>query len=169
MSDRVELLRARSEDTLAVRAPTVELPPGQLIVSATPCTVGTVLGHGVSVGLWDRVQRIGGINHFVVPGGDTDDSARSGTAAMQLLVAGVLSLGAYAKDLRAHVIGGARTPGDAVSAELGELNVEFAVEWLEHAGLELGAFDVGGSASRRISFCMGTGRMRCDRIGGSFS
>jgi chemotaxis receptor (MCP) glutamine deamidase CheD len=148
-----------------MRSPTVELPPGQLIVSAIPCTVRTVLGRGVSVGLWDRARRIGGINHFSLPGGETDDSAKSGTAAMQLLVAGVLSLGAFAKDLRAHVIGGARVEGDRAGGDLGELNVDFAVAWLEAAGLELGSFDVGGSASRRISFCLGTGRMRCDRVG----
>jgi chemotaxis receptor (MCP) glutamine deamidase CheD len=37
--------------------------------------------------------------------------------------------------------------------------------WFEVAGLELGSFDVGGSSPRRISFCLGTGRMRCDRVG----
>jgi len=151
-----------------MRAPTVELPPGQLIVSATPCTVGSVLGAGVSVGLWDRVRRIGGLNHFLLPGGGTDDSARHGTAAIELLVAGVLSLGAVAKDLRAHVIGGAALGAEIGGADLGELNVDFAVGWLESAGLELGAFDVGGSSARRISFCLGTGRMRCDRMDGYF-
>jgi chemotaxis protein CheD len=166
LSDRTRLGRALPDDALSLRVPCVELPPGQLIVSATPCTVGTVLGRGVSVGLWDRTRRIGGINHFLIPGGDTDDSARSGTAAMQLLVAGVLSLGAHAKDLRAHLIGGARLEGALESDSLGEMNVDFAVSWLESAGLELGAFDVGGSCSRRISFCLGTGRMRCDRAGG---
>jgi chemotaxis protein CheD len=165
VSDRLRLLQALPEEALCMRSPTVELPPGQLIVSATPCTVGTVLGRGVSVGLWDSARRIGGINHFLVPGGETDDSARSGTAAMQLLVAGVLSLGAFARDLRAHVIGGARVEAARAGADLGELNVDFAVSWLEAAGLELGSFDVGGSSPRRISFCLGTGRMRCDRVG----
>ena len=151
-----------------MRAPTVELPPGQLIVSATPCTVGTLLGAGVSVGLWDRVRRIGGLNHFLVPGDPTDDSARSGTAAIELLLAGVLSLGAVTKDLRAHVIGGAALEPGPGATDLGEMNVDFAVGWLESAGLELGAFDVGGSAARRISFCLGTGRLRCDRVGDGF-
>lgn len=168
MSDRVQLLRRLPDEAFPSRTPTVELPPGQLIVSATPCTVGTVLGRGVSVGLWDRVRRIGGINHFLVPGGDTDDTARSGTAAMQLLVAGVLSLGALAKDLRAHVIGGARVGDARADGDVGEMNVDFAIAWLESAGLELGSFDVGGSASRRIAFCLGSGRMRCDRVSAHF-
>jgi chemotaxis protein CheD len=168
VKNRAALLQTFLDTSLAQRAPTVELPPGQLIITAAACTVTTVLGSCVSVGLWDRVRRVGGINHFLLPEGD--DSARSGPFAMQALVAGVLSLGAVAKDISAHVLGGARIGVRPVeNADLGERNVDFALSWLESAGLELSALDVGGDTARRVSFCLRTGKIRCERVGGRFS
>jgi chemotaxis protein CheD len=168
VSNRAAPLQTFLDSSLAQRAPTVELPPGQLIVTAIPCTVTAVLGSCVSVGLWDRVRRVGGMNHFLMPEGH--DSARCGAFAMQAVVAGVLSLGAVAKDISAHVLGGARVGVRPIeSADLGERNVDFAIAWLESAGLELSALDVGGDAARRVSFCLRTGKIRSDRALGRFS
>jgi chemotaxis protein CheD len=168
VSTRAALLQTFLDTSVAQRAPTVELPPGQLIVAAAPCTVTTVLGSGVSVGLWDRVRHVGGMNHFLLPEGD--ESARCGAFAMQALVTAVLSLGALAKNMDAHVLGGARVGVRPIeNADLGERNVDFAIAWLESAGLELSALDVGGDVARRVSFCLRTGKIRSDRVGGRCS
>jgi chemotaxis protein CheD len=168
VSNRAALLQTFLDASTAQRAPTVDLPPGQLIVTAAPCTVTTVLGTGVSVGLWDRVRRVGGMNHFLLPEGD--ESARCGPFAMQALVAAVLSLGAAAKDIDAHELGGARVGVRPIeNADLGERNVDFALAWLESAGFELSALDVGGDVARRVSFCLRTGNIRSERVGGRCS
>jgi chemotaxis protein CheD len=71
--------------------PVVHLAPGQFVVTADPCTVRTILGSCVGICLWDRKRRVGGMNHFLLPGDSShDDSPRHGEGAMKLLYDGVL-------------------------------------------------------------------------------
>src|SRR5258708_459998 len=43
------------------------LIPGKVFVSAVPIAITTILGSGVAVCLWDCLNGIGGINHFLWP------------------------------------------------------------------------------------------------------
>jgi len=77
------------------------LSPGEIICASEPTLVTTVLGSCVSVTLWDRDRRVGGLNHFVLPKGGA--SSRYGDTAMAELLEGVLSLGAHLRSLEAKV------------------------------------------------------------------
>jgi chemotaxis protein CheD len=147
--------------------PLVHLAPGQFIVTAEVCNVRTVLGSCVGVCLWDRKRRVGGMNHFLLPGDAShEDSPRHGEGAMRLLVDGVLGLGASSDNLTAHVLGGARVlAGVASTNDLGERNIEFAMRWLERAEITLSTLDVGGNAARRVEFSLATGTVSIRRIG----
>jgi chemotaxis protein CheD len=148
--------------------PVVHLAPGQFVVTADPCTVRTILGSCVGICLWDRKRRVGGMNHFLLPGDSShDDSPRHGEGAMKLLYDGVLELGALTENLTAHVLGGARVlAGVASTTDLGERNIEFAMRWLERAEVTLSTLDVGGSTARRVEFSLVTGTVSIRRLGG---
>jgi chemotaxis protein CheD len=139
----------------------VYLHPGELVASAEPATVTTVLGSCVSVTLWDRTRRIGGVNHFLLPhsAGTGTSSPRFGNVAMRSLFDEVLRLGARRADLEAKVFGGARVihGAPAAAGHLGERNITIALDFLRGEGLDVVGGDTGGSRGRKLRFLTGDG------------
>ena len=91
----------------------------------------TILGSCVAACLRDRVSGIGGMNHFLLPGGEKrsgDDGMRYGVHAMELLVNNLLKLGARRDRLEAKLFGGARMLQGLT--DVGELNASFAEDFL---------------------------------------
>src|SRR5438309_537789 len=60
--------------------------PGQYHAAADDSLIVTVLGSCVSACLWDPVLRIGGMNHFMLPGASGASSATLGLYAMEVLI-----------------------------------------------------------------------------------
>ena len=120
----------------------------------------TVLGSCVAVCLFDPVRRIGGMNHFLLPSGDTGGTVnvRYGTHAMELLINGLLKKGAQRDMLQAKVFGGARM-NDSFR-DIGGSNAAFARTFLADEGLPITAESLGGKAARRLRFWPTTGRVR---------
>jgi chemotaxis protein CheD len=138
--------------------PVLYLLPGELIVvrGDAPRTLTTILGSCVSVCLWDRRGRGGGMNHFLLPrrGPEAPRTARTGDVAVPVLVSKLLALGAERGDLRAKVFGGAHVlPGlPARGVSLGNENVQVALGALRDAGVRLVSEDVGGTRGRKLAF-----------------
>jgi chemotaxis protein CheD len=121
-----------------------------------PRTLVTILGSCVSVCLWDRRGRGGGMNHFLLPrcGAQTEPTPRYGDVAVPLLVRRLVALGASVPDLRAKIFGGAHVlPGGRPDGKtLGADNVQIAIELLQTAGVRIISEDVGGSRGRKLAF-----------------
>jgi chemotaxis protein CheD len=138
--------------------PVVYLLPGELVAVGgdAPRTLVTILGSCVSVCLWDRRGRGGGMNHFLLPRRtpDAPRSGRHGDSAVALLVSRLLGLGAERADLRAKVFGGAHVlPGAAAGGRtLGGDNVQVALRALRDQGVALVSEDVGGTRGRKLAF-----------------
>ena len=105
----------------------VYLQPGQLYASAQPSAVTTVLGSCVAVCLWDPIEAVGGMNHYLLPffAGAGQGSPRFGNFAMTELVDRLVALGASKGRLQAKVFGGACVleAFQARQGHLGEKNV----------------------------------------------
>jgi chemotaxis protein CheD len=138
--------------------PVVYLLPGELVAvgGESPRTLTTILGSCVSVCLWDRRGRGGGMNHFLLPrrGPDAPRSGRYGDSAIAALVSKVLTLGADRRDLRAKIFGGAHVLASVpVGARtLGNENVQVAIAALRDEGVQLVSEDVGGTRGRKLAF-----------------
>jgi chemotaxis protein CheD len=138
--------------------PVVYLLPGELVAVGADSqrTLTTILGSCVSVCLWDRRGRGGGMNHFLLPrrGPDTPRSGRYGDAAVSLLVSKVLALGADRRDLRAKIFGGAHVLASVPmgARTLGNENVQVAVAALRDEGVQVVSEDVGGTRGRKLAF-----------------
>lgn len=133
----------------------VFLSPGEVICAAAPTLISTVLGSCVAVTLWDKGQRVGGVNHFVLPrGGDT---SRYGDAAMTELLEGVVELGAHLRSLEAKVFGGAAVLPVGGQGSVGTANVAFALSELSRRGIPVAGRRTGGERGRLLMFNTETG------------
>jgi chemotaxis protein CheD len=118
----------------------------------------TILGSCVSACLWDPVAGVGGMNHFLLP--EAPDGARDdrryGVQAMELLINGLLRLGADRNRLEAKLFGGARMIVGL--SDIGSKNADFARQFLRLEGIRLVGESLGGERARRLHFTPATGR-----------
>jgi chemotaxis protein CheD len=134
---------------------------GDFAISDAPDAVlTTVLGSCIAVCMCDRTRGIGGMNHFLLPGGQGDDTGnmRYGANAMELLINGLLKRGAVRDRLEAKMFGGARMIGNL--RNIGASNIEFARNFLAEEDITCLAESVGGTSARRIRFWPTTGVVR---------
>ncbi len=146
-------------EMLAERLATRYLPPGGLIASAQPLEVTTILGSCVSLCLWDVEAGVGGINHYLLPAGGTDQPERYGDQANPILLQRVLNLGATASRLRAKIFGGAcivKAFRNGVTT-FADRNVRVAQEFLRQQRIPLMNEDVRGERGRKLRFRTDTG------------
>ena len=117
----------------------------------------TILGSCVSTCICDPVARVGGMNHFLLPGNGSGDSQsiRYGLYAMELLINGLLKNGASKSRMQAKLFGGA-SMNDGLG-KIGEANGRFALEFLSNEGIACVAQSLGGIHARRIRFKPTTG------------
>jgi chemotaxis protein CheD len=138
--------------------PVVYLLPADLVAAGgdAPRTLTTVLGSCVSVCLWDRRGRGGGMTHYLLPR-CAEGSARTpryGDVAIPTLISRLLGLGAARGDLRAKVFGGAHVLATIPvgGRTLGGDNVQVAVDGLRAESIQVISEDVGGTRGRKLAF-----------------
>jgi chemotaxis protein CheD len=135
---------------------------GGYYASRQPTVIHTLLGSCVAVCLYDPATRIGGMNHFLLPGRADlkhfDCAARYGINAMELLINKIMALGGYRHELTAKVFGGAHVlPSISQENGMGRRNIEFVEDFLQMESIRIINRDVGGQRSRKIRFHTDTG------------
>ncbi|MGR3496418.1 chemotaxis protein CheD [Citreimonas sp.] len=142
----------------------INVVQGDFEISDKPDVIlTTVLGSCVAVCLHDPVRQIGGMNHFLLPYGDSGGdgsgvSMRYGTYAMELLINGLLKQGARKERLQAKIFGGARM--NEKLRDIGSSNAAFAREFLAEENIPIVGESLSGKAARRIRMWPMTGRVR---------
>ncbi|HAR96253.1 MAG TPA: chemotaxis protein CheD [Deltaproteobacteria bacterium] len=139
------------------------LHPGQYAVSSERTAFRTLLGSCVAACLWDESTGIAGMNHFLlanrryaqhVPLSQTE-AGKYGLHAMELLINGMLKVGAQRSSIKAKVFGGASLfwPDSKDNFLcVGEVNSRFILEFLKTDGIPILAADLGGDTARVIHF-----------------
>ena len=85
------------------------LQPGKIIFSSNPMLVTTILGSCVSVCIFDKVKKIGGICHYYLPTADrmgVDDRNKYAEYAIPNLLREFKNVRSNQLDLTAKIIGG---------------------------------------------------------------
>ncbi len=141
----------------------VKILPGEYYVTGRDMVLVTVLGSCVAACIRDRVSRIGGMNHFMLPGSDTETaptgtSARYGTYAMELMINQLLKSGAKRGNLEAKVFGGGNVLRGFTVANVGQRNAEFVIDYLQTENISLLAEDLLGLFPRKVYYFPQTGR-----------
>ncbi len=136
----------------------VHVIQGEHGVSRDPGVIyTTILGSCVATCIWDPLARVGGMNHFLLPGGEgCGDSMRYGVNSMELLINGLLQNGAARSRLQAKLFGGAHVIKSL--NDVGAQNAEFATRFLTDEGITCVAKSLGGNRARRVRFWPTDGR-----------
>lgn len=132
---------------------------GEFRISNDPHEVlSTLLGSCVATCLFDPIARVGGMNHFVLPGRANRDQMefRYGLYAMELLINALLKAGAQKQRLGAKIFGGAMMHDGL--GQIGEANGSFALDYLRSEGIRCISSSLGGVRARKIRFTPATGK-----------
>jgi chemotaxis protein CheD len=145
----------------------INVVQGEFQVTADPMVVfTTLLGSCVAACLRDPVTGVGGMNHFLLPGDDREggaDSLRYGVHSMELLVNGLLRIGARRDRLEGKLFGGARLLRGLT--DIGESNSAFAENFFRREGIRLAGSSLRGEQGRRVQYWPATGRARLMALG----
>lgn len=149
---------------LRLRRQRVLLPAGRIIASADPLTVIATVGSSIAVCLWDFGARLGGMAHFLLPAtSGWEHTLRCGSGAIPALIDRMIALGAKRERLTAKVFGGARIIPSGDCAH-GPMNVQTALETLNHERIRIVAADLEGDRARKVLFDAVNGRTWIKRV-----
>ena len=144
------------------------LKPGYILVPDQPMGISTVIGSAVSVCIFDRKNRIGGMNHFQLPYIATkgQTTALFGNVATNALLKMMLARKSSVKNLEAQLYGGAYLP-EKNNKEIGNKNIEIARKVLLKNRIAITSQDVGGERGRKVVFNTSTNEvavLKVDRL-----
>jgi chemotaxis protein CheD len=141
---------------------TIHVIQGEHKISSDPeVCLATILGSCVAACIRDPIAGIGGMNHFLLPGGEgssTADGERFGVHAMELLLNALLAQGASRRRLEAKLFGGAKTI--AGRADIGGMNADFAANFLRREQITIVGECLRGPMGRRVQYYPVSGRAR---------
>ena len=143
----------------------VKVLPGEFFVSHDSLAIMTVLGSCIAACLWDSRMRVGGMNHFMLPDGDSlDVSGRYGSYAMELLINEMFKLGARRETMQAKIFGGAQVMHNFTTMNVGERNTNFVINYLRAERIPVISEDVLDIYPRKVCYFPSTGKAMVKRL-----
>lgn len=132
------------------------------ITSDENAVISTILGSCVAACIRDPRARVGGMNHFLLPGRDSGEGLQYGAFLMEVLINELLKAGARRDRLEAKLFGGARMLQGLT--DIGRQNAAFARQFLDDEGIPYLGGSLGGDTARRVLFWPVTGVARQQRL-----
>lgn len=148
----------------------IKLLPGEYYVTKRDMVLVTVLGSCVAACIRDRVTGIGGMNHFMLPDdkreGNTPiaTAARYGSYAMEMMINQLLKNGAKRSNLEAKLFGGGNVLRGFTVTNVGQRNVDFALQYLKNEGISVVAKSLLDIYPRKIYFFPTSGRVMLKKL-----
>lgn len=148
----------------------VKLLPGEYFVTDKDLLLVTVLGSCVAACIRDYKSGIGGMNHFMLPEGSgeagcpTNNSARYGAYAMEILINQLLKAGARRSNLEAKVFGGGNVLDGLATANVGQRNSDFVLDFLATEKIRVVAQDLVDIYPRKVYFFPKTNKVMVKKL-----
>ncbi len=143
----------------------VKVLPGEYFVTGENMVICTVLGSCIAACLWDRTLNIGGMNHFMLPEGDSADaSGRYGSFAMEVLINEMIKLGARRESMQAKIFGGGQVMANFTTMNVGERNTDFVTQYLQTERIPIVSEDVLDIYPRKVVYFPVTGKAMVKRL-----
>lgn len=149
----------------------ITLGVGEYFASKNGEILHTVLGSCIATCIYDIEKKIGGMNHYLLPGMVhpdeilTSEVGRYGMYAMELLIGELIKYGVRRENLAAKIFGGGnvlkfrKSDGDVT-----ESNIRFVKKFLELEGIPARSEDLGGYSGRKILFFTDTAKVLLKRF-----
>ncbi len=152
---------------------TVTIRMGGFYVTDKDEIISTMLGSCIAVCARDRIAKVGGMNHFMLPtysvtenrhweNTSVDAATRYGSFAMEYLINTILSKGGRKNNLEFKVFGGCDILGSLTS--IGPRNVSFIKEYMDTEGYGIAAESLGGSHPIVLNYYLKSGRAKIKRL-----
>lgn len=153
--------------------------PGQFYVSKEGEMVVTVLGSCISACVRDPINKVGGMNHFMLPiqrnnvspttlnslkPGSVSDAARYGNWAMEYLINEILKNGGERRNLEVKIFGGGKVLSHMNQIDIGKQNIDFVKLYLAQEGFRIAAEDVAGPFPRKVLYFTDTGSAKVRKL-----
>ena len=132
--------------------------------------LSTTLGSCLSVCAYDAHAGVGGMNHFLLPEGKTEEDAkfsnsfRYGSAAIENLLNALYQQGAAKNGLSIKIFGGAKVL-NGISHDVGVKNINFTKKFFLRENLRIESQDIGGEAGRHVVFFPKSGKVLLRSLG----
>jgi chemotaxis protein CheD len=147
---------------------------GEYAVSDSPMAILACIGLGSCIAfcVYDRVVKVGGMAHVVLPrfeGPKNSNPARYANSAVSHMLGQIVKSGGAKHHLTVKIAGGAQmtlAPGLRDTFKTGERNLAEVKAALERENVHLAAADTGGSAGRTVKMYLDTGRITVKTVGG---
>jgi chemotaxis protein CheD len=136
------------------------LLPGELIVTRDSLKISTILGSCVSVCLFDAVNHVAGMNHYLLPSYNKQDQNifRFGDSSLDYMLRNMFKSGAKKMYINARVYGGSAMFGGTHNTfNVGRKNINVALEFLKQNEIEIKSTELGGNLGRKIVFDTSSG------------
>lgn len=134
----------------------VFLLPGEISVSKKPHEISTILGSCISVILYNKRHKFGGMNHYMLPtmtSNSTNTGGKYGDYAIETLLKMMLAADPIKSNIDAMVFGGGHVVGHLSSgAGVAEKNIAKAFELLKQHGIRIIKKDIGGNNGRKVLY-----------------
>jgi chemotaxis protein CheD len=150
----------------------VNLQPGEVLMSDEPLAVTTILGSCIAVCMFDPGSSRGGICHAALPNAPVvlhKDPFRYVDEAVLYLLERFHRLGTPASRLQVKVFGGADVLGGGAVRDgyvtIGRQNTMAAMETLGWQKVKPSVTETGGDRGRKLVFVTNTGEVYVKRIG----
>ncbi|MBI4733469.1 MAG: chemotaxis protein CheD [Rubrobacteridae bacterium] len=129
------------------------------------------LGSCIAVCMFDKVSKIAGMAHIMLPqdnGRDTMLTARFADTGVPRLYEAMVKEGANPSNMIVKIAGGARMfqmPGGNSLLEIGERNAEVVKKAINERKLGIDAADIGKDYGRTVELSVATGELVVKAIG----
>ncbi|MGM0519904.1 MAG: chemotaxis protein CheD [Campylobacterota bacterium] len=124
----------------------------QIYVATEPTEIHTVLGSCVAVCLVDSTTYTAGMNHYLLPLWNSDGipSPKFGNISIVKLIEAMEEAGCNRRNIKAKIFGGASPSNLKTNKQIGDRNIDIAIDILKDYRIPIVAKDVGGNRSRKI-------------------
>lgn len=137
----------------------------QVKIANGPAVLRTILGSCVGICIYDRMKKIGGLAHILLPVDTSNGTAieKFAETAIPHMVQMLLKEGAKKEFMSAKIAGGAsmfKFEASVTLGQIGERNIEETKKMLAKLQIPLVEEDTGGSAGRVIDFFLDDGHLK---------
>jgi chemotaxis protein CheD len=139
---------------MTVQSNKVLLLPGEYYISRKPHEISTLLGSCVAVCLYNRRNKFGGMNHYMLPtSGMEPQSPKYGDFSIGLMIRFMKEQSGSLEGVEAMIFGGARLmSAPQTGANIGEANLAMARNMLREHHIPITRSQVGGNSGLKIRY-----------------
>jgi len=130
--------------------------PGEVYVTKNHELISTLLGSCIAVCMRDKINKVGGMNHFKLPTTDGNSRASANNAnyglyAMELLINEIMKNGGNRANLECRVFGGGKVIS-SVSSDIGDKNIAFVKHFLKEERIRVIQQKTGGTSGMHVYY-----------------